>query len=150
MNEKMRSSVIGLILGQFSSPLPMAQTPEQKEPVAYLYNGVRLPKLPEWDREKYPYAVLREMVSETTPYAVYYSKQQPTLNSSGKVFICSLAYPGVVTYCDYTDGALAWRSTNTSLLTSTSVDGVFWTNTDILNEDGSVWLAASDPTPVYE
>ena len=43
MTEKMRSSVMGLILGQFSSPLPMAQ----KEPVAYLYNGVRLPKLPE-------------------------------------------------------------------------------------------------------
>ena len=54
MNEKMRSSVMGLILGQFSSPLPEVQ----KEPVAYLYNGVRLPALPEWDREKYPFAVI--------------------------------------------------------------------------------------------
>ena len=45
MNGKMRSSVMGLILSLFSSPLPEVQ----KEPVAYLYNGVRLPALPEWD-----------------------------------------------------------------------------------------------------
>lgn len=29
-----------------------------KLPVAYLYNGVRLPKLPEWNKETHPYAVI--------------------------------------------------------------------------------------------
>lgn len=137
---------MGLIFSLFSSPLPEVQ----KEPVAYLYNGVRLPKLPEWDRETYPFAVLRSTGEETAPYAVYYSKQTPTLNDSGKVFVCSLAYPGMVTYCDYIDGALVWRDTSTTLITSTSVDGVFWTNTDILDSTGEVYLAASDPAPIYE
>jgi hypothetical protein len=32
--------------------------------------------------------------------------------------------------------------------TSRHATDVFWTNTDILNEDGSLYLAASDPIPV--
>lgn len=62
MNDKMRSWVMGMLLGQVSSPLPMTQTPEQKEPVAYLYNGVELPDINEvWTDElkaEYPYAHL--------------------------------------------------------------------------------------------
>lgn len=30
------------------------------------------------------------------------------------------------------------------------VEDVKWSNFDILNEDGSVYLAASDPIPVYD
>ena len=29
-----------------------------KTPDGYSYNGVQLPKLPEWDKEMYPYAVI--------------------------------------------------------------------------------------------
>ena len=65
MTEKMRSSVMGLILSLFSSPLPEVQ----KQPVAYLYNGVRLPKLPEWDRETYPYATI-SVISHMTALTV--------------------------------------------------------------------------------
>lgn len=51
----LKSWLYGFCLGICGKPLPLAA---KKTPTAYSYNGVVLPKLPEWDREKYPYAVV--------------------------------------------------------------------------------------------
>lgn len=51
-----KSWLIGFALGLCGKPPPIAGS--RREPVAYLYNGVRLPKLPEYDKSVYPYAVI--------------------------------------------------------------------------------------------
>ena len=139
---------MGLILGQFSSPLPEVQ----KEPVAYLYNGVRLPKLPEWDRGKYPYAVI----------ALY-----NTSNNAGKyeLILCQniLSYDGenVVqekenNYLCYLTDNNTWNYINTYDFEEVVFIGdgeqtLIWTSSEIPNStDGSVYMAATKPAPVYE
>ena len=136
MNGKMRSSVMGLILGQFSSPLPEVQ----KEPVAYLYNGVRLPKLPEWDKETYPYAYILDAES------VYYLSlrdSQKTVITGGNVV-------------DYSDKHQAVNGEWVLSDESQNVGKVIWANYDVYYSDsaeevgGTLYLAASDPIPAYE
>lgn len=157
MTEKMRSCVMGLILGQFSSPLPMAQ----KEPVAYLYNGVRLPKLPERDREKYPFAVVMQEVSSSIYFAQAIAAPlytEETVSLAGKSLF-QLAYEQRYLLKSVIDETGTWKNwyelPNTYFNGRLEYDGatenvLVWTNHDILNEDGSVYLAASEPIPVYE
>ncbi|MBR5862186.1 MAG: hypothetical protein IKZ08_02550 [Bacteroidales bacterium] len=59
----LKSWLIGLIVGLVEKPMLLNAV--KKEPIAYLYNGVQLPKLPEWDKEQYPYAAVY--------YGIYYS-----------------------------------------------------------------------------
>jgi hypothetical protein len=75
MTDKMKSFVKGILLGLFGHPLPQG-----KEPVAYLYNGVRLPKLPEWDETAYPYAVICYMTAYEAiyDYPIYLAKVSNT------------------------------------------------------------------------
>lgn len=146
MNEKMRSSVMGLLLGQFSSPLPMAQ----KEPVAYLYNGVRLPKLPEWDREKYPYAYIWQASSGTYSLVFVNAPLYYQGELSGKDLICSngivssYALEGITK-----NGEWGNRIVESTLSLEVNVT-LIWCNTDVYDKAGEVYLAASDPAPIYE
>lgn len=157
MNEKMRSCVMGLLLGQFSSPLPMAQ----KEPVAYLYNGVRLPKLPEWDREKYPFVVVMQEVSSSIYFAQAIAAPlytEETVSLAGKSlfqlaydqsYLLKSAIQETGTWGDWYEVPKAYfqgRLENDGATENVLV----WTNHDILNQDGTVYLAASEPVPVYE
>lgn len=116
---------------------------QKKEPVAYLYNGVRLPKLPKTD---YPY----EMLVQNT-------------QNGGCVLLCmanpakrvdSNLYP-IVIYAPY----IACNATADGYgeFTNYDADGniavlykPIWANFDVLNADGTVYLAASEPVPVYE
>lgn len=142
MNSKMRSSVMGLILGQFSSPLPMAQ----KEPVAYLYNGVRLPKLPEWDRAVYPYAV---MIYRCVPQ-LYELRCLSADAYYGENFF--KASNGILSQCKDgvwgAFGTLEGESYAYVPLTS-SIDTLVWANFTMEN-NGTTYLIASEPIPVYE
>lgn len=109
----------------------------EKQPIAYLYNGVQLPPLPEG---KYPHLCI---VKSWTDY---------------RLFMTSMPLVGGVhttegtEYCVYTfaDGDDNWsfgfEGTGVGQWAMTAI----WTNTDILNEDGSVYLATSEPIPVYE
>lgn len=165
MNGKMRSCVMGLILGQFSSPLPMAQ----KEPVAYLYNGVRLPKLPEWDREKYPYAVILIYESYLTKKytAILYlmkdnNVRQAVDTGGGGIYFEYMYYQvGDIQYkVEYKDGEVVTEWGEPTVLTdslSFDVAKIKWANSDIVlaldttsGEAGTLYLATSDPVPVYE
>lgn len=164
MTDKMRSYVKGLLLGLCGKPLPITQ----KEPVAYLYNGVRLPDINTvWDKEKYPYAFIR--VSTETKTA--------RLHITSSIIKIRL-YDG---YPDVLDRAIAaadgsqrqfdyrpeeygenWIETEISDIRSENYsvgDTVFvysdatplrWVNCDVMTEDGIVLLKASEPIPVYE
>ena len=146
MNEKMRSSVMGLLLGQFSSPLPMAQ----KEPIAYLYNGIQLPPMPEWDKVKYPYAVIRKDLADQ--YFVEFTDKLYVYDGDNRNFWCyaPVKLKGYKWQDNqyYTDWKFELESEYTGVKHTAYY--IFWTNTDILNEDGSVYLSASEPIPVYE
>lgn len=126
-----------------------------------LYNGVKLPELPEWDREKYPYAVLVYGTGDSVPYWVYFCSNQPYINSSDKVVInektggtgLSLTGTKAIYYRYYNlENTVGWEDSPSysDLLSPISIskDRVFWGNADILNTDGTVYLGASDPIPL--
>jgi hypothetical protein len=129
------------------------------EPVAYLYghvakegetpthtiNGVGyvgevMPKLPEWDEETYRNACIGKAAGGSQ-FALSMSQSPCVYNGTAVV----VASPRL--FCMYNKGewrAIASGSGNMSL------GSVIWANHDILNEDGTTYLAASDPVPVYE
>ena len=160
MTEKMRSSVMGLLLGQFSSPLPMAQ----KEPVAYLYNGVRLTDIntvyTDELKVKKPYAVIVDN-SDGTYFMYCFTAPLTAVEIDGTIKLFVLppeTYPTYSYSCrHYKDGvwekpiAFSDMTNNNNKGKDDSFwRGAFWANYDILNEDGSVYLSASEPIPVYE
>ena len=155
MTRKMRSYVKGLILSLCGKPLPLTA---KKEPVAYLYNGVRLPKLPEWDRVAYPYAVISVYTKEFSGSGI----------AVGDYDLCLCKRPLTYNGKDITQGAndyyLVYRYSPGNAESGWVYDGeydleeviyldgsdVTWANPDILHTDGTVYLAASEPIPVYE
>lgn len=135
----------------------------EKEPVAYLYNGVRLPKLPEWDKETYPYAWIRGIESRdgTVKYylrvsseAIIYKKTTDLTSPISYRYVywqygTGNLYDGITT----DDTKWTMFRENTELDNFFNVTGfVFsWVNHDVINdEDGTVYQYATDPVPVYE
>jgi hypothetical protein len=128
-----------------SEPIPVYNA----EPVAYLYNGVRLPDINTvWtDKEKYPYAVIyRDNYGDHLVLAgscsawgsngFRFFPPKGGQNADGPVYEYNVNVQGD-----------AWELFSTFYwITFYPV----WTGTDIFNEDGSVYLSASEPIPVYE
>ena len=139
----------GIILALVSPPIPHVV---RKQPIAYSYNGVILPKLPEWDKTVYPYAVIGKVSNYPDVYILVMGENAPTYSSdTGKVTIAmsSTAKPLQVAKCasPYSawGGVADWSYHMCDFWTD-----FYWTNTDILDEDGTVYMAASEPIPVYE
>lgn len=137
----------------------------KREPVAYLYNGVRLPKLPEWDKTVYPYAWIIEESGIITgdEYHYFYLEcfpEQPKRNILGSFVTDSGAgtqlestYRKVIP--DYKGGGsdTDWGEFEEKAYSATVATSSYppvWSSFDVLNHDGTVYLAASDPVPVYE
>lgn len=169
MTKKMKGFLVGLLMGLVGR----AQLPQGKEPVAYLYNGARLPKLPEWDKEAYPYAAV-------TAYTDVHLDVYP--NASWDCYLFVSASPFYVFKRTYSDGdyvfylgslqdcvnwrcsvkkdedPTAWESCdpypydNRGVYYSDGTGGrALWSNHDITYDaEGTVYCAASDPVPVYE
>lgn len=150
----LRSWLTGFALGFSGKPLPLSTG---KKLVGYSYNGTVLPKLPEWDREMYPYAFMLDKPS------LYLCSSLPcaavqTVLSPGYMGIFATGDCDVIRYEPTTDGGSWQRVSETaeSFSTSEMIIGLaffdlLWTNTDIINtEDRTVFLAASEPIPVYE
>lgn len=145
------------------------------KPMAYLYNGVQLPPLPKWDKEKYPYAILRyyswpagSAAAGVTEADLVLSTSRPEYRRSGNNIVIS---PGMRKYyfCvfDDEDAALVSSASGINCIANTwtfegdavvegninsyDADDVFWSNTDIIDVfDNTVYFEASDPVPVYE
>ena len=115
-----------------------------REPVAYLYNGVRLPKLPEWDKAAYPYAIISKP-SYTTSYLLKCYTEDSDFHTSdngircfeGSAFLFAKEY-------DRAD----WTKRGFIKKTNSIKPYTIWANFDLLNEDGTVYLPASDPIPI--
>ena len=143
MNSKMRSSVMGLILGQFSSPLPEVQ----KEPVAYLYNGVELPALPERDKQTYPYAYI---VHGDSTYKIRFCSVPLVAVNLAQILSNTSSYHG--------EYEINYKLENGERVDETYAGGCWavWSNTDIYYKDslsdvgGTLAMVASEPIPVYE
>ena len=156
---------MGLILSLFSSPLPEAQ----KEPVAYLYNGVRLPKLPEWDREKYPFATISTIALLTERIVTLTFRKSWKQDVQGEDIpkdaiwvqpgdveykIRKLGYPAP-SIGSFKDAEWGEPIECAESLWS-DAKNILWTNKDIVSpgsidyEAGELILAASEPVPVYE
>lgn len=120
-----------------------------REPVAYLYNGVRLPKLPEWDKEAYPYAVIYK--NNLGKYKLLCSANRiiESIDGTGQATGYFQIPDGDWLRTGYSDGI--WgdfaQHSGQELLTLYTL---IWTNTDIHYADGTVYLAYSEPVPVYE
>lgn len=128
---------------------------------SYLYNGVELPALPEWDKTVYPYAVImRAKDYEQYPSAFegeYYlicsvSKfvfTHPSFNQYGGIDVDKGT--ALMSLYTPTEGDINWQSpqmvTWDKGFTEDIVDYV-WCNPEISREDGTIYLAASDPIPV--
>lgn len=121
----------------------------------YLYNGVKLPALPEYDQSVYPYVILQR-IPMTDGYAYYftgratpftraddYTIEQPDGTTVLLTDVMNLYDPeGCFEYL-LEDGWIYLG--NPSQVVSSATEVIFWTNTDIYEDDGSVFLAGSEP-----
>lgn len=165
----LKSWLTGFVLGLSGKPLPLCK----RQPVAYLYNGIRLPALPEWDREMYPYAYMAGMWSIQVDGTYSYIYAELTISSVPLSYDTLLPNykrlhaketASVKTYSasnEDNNGNIisGWNELvdlNTEIAAGSSKvfsgsPGYFWCNTDLYYyEDDTVYLAASEPIPVYE
>ena len=146
-----REWVTWLIAGLCSRPLPIGIP--GRTPVAYLYNGVRLPALPEWDMEALPCAAVFDLNDDM--YMLILSNL-PLLYRTSSYYLSGtsiLAYmcikdPNIASGAGFTANTWAFYHEET-LDTIMYMTGVFWRNLDGYDDNGNA-LAASDPVPVYE
>lgn len=124
-------------------------------PVAYLYNGVRLPNI---------YSLYTPELQKTHPFVwvsteskwhfIHLSTQMPCVNADGKLFFPNGAevrnYDIGVDWQEGDDFGWSINQTYEAGGVFVSAKWTFWANADILNEDGSVYIYASEPVPVYE
>lgn len=122
-----------------------------------LYNGVALPALPVWDKIKYPYVCMVRYFEDTTvgySTQVFMSAEPPIYDYAA--FQRTAKIPTPYLTCsndrDYVTPT-AWtnltESTSGDFIVSTMYD-IAWSNVDILKDDGTVYVAASDPVPVED
>lgn len=157
MNDNMRRFVKGLLSGLVGQPVGVPE----KEPVAYLYNGVRLPKQPEWDKTAYQYAaVVLWTKDDKYPFYCFCVSNAPFVavpdvefpEDVGSVNTTGQGHRWYV-YPTATTLDFAWEyfvEEKNGLSLDTYYSPTVWTNHDILREDGTVSLEATDPIPIYE
>lgn len=152
---------VGFELGLAGFSFPYSKP---RKPTAYLYNGIRLPALPEWDRGVYPFA----FIEYWTGYARLYVSDTPVGINTYKLTATS----------DYTKTVMgprdgeAWKRMEAALMSNgefvsdpafweaeensepTTICGrsdVLWANYDVYDYvQSETFLTASDPVPVYE
>lgn len=123
----------------------------------YLYNGVELPELPEWDRETYPYASIRY---DGTQFWVHAQTQAEKIVRYDDVFGYVYMVESYTTGKQWSlDDSGTWKlwdiiygikaDTECYSYQKTTEDYAVWTNYDVIWADtGDIFFAASDPVPV--
>lgn len=106
----------------------------------YLYNGIELPALPEYDKTAYPYAVIEKSQYGGELYFFHAFAEAPTMSGN------DITLSGDRVYCSSNSGE-DWGTLYNGTTISHGKGFIKWSNTDILNADGSVYLAASVPIP---
>lgn len=136
MGDAIDEELRGTLYLSASQPVLVVNTEQGR---SYLYNGIELPALPEYDITTYPYALI--FYYESYGYVFAASDTAKTTNSDGNVtfniYDTRLLYRIV-------DGV--WTSFSIVVISGEPT----WANYDILNADGSVYLAASKPILLAE
>ena len=144
-----QSLMMGWMVGKKLAGMRGKARTETEEPsgtiVGYSYNGVTLPALPEWDKETYPYAYIGHPGTtspNTDTYRLAFAKVALSVTvGDGYAYVSAL---NTIEY-DLVDGV--WTEASYTLYSANPI----WSNTDILSKaDSTVYLAASEPVPVYE
>lgn len=121
-----------------------------RQPIAYSYNGVVLPGLPETEGFAKAYIYRLGAANAVRHYVCFLNEPYYAYNVTGEY--CIGYRNGDVKFSKYPSGT-EW--TNKTVyenegLSSEMDNDLVWANFDILNEDGTVFLEASEPVPVYE
>ena len=161
-----RSRVLGTIIGTLSrGSFP------KREPVAFLYGhvakegetpthsingvdyvGVVAPKLPDRDKEKYPYCTI--FIGLTHEEIDFRASSATVLKSVTTNNLVHTAYSEYRTFYTW-EGREQWNEQGVSTAGSNTVycgaDKLLWTNHDIKDKNGVVQITKSaDPIPIYE
>ena len=126
----------------------------------YLYNGVPQPDINTvWvDKVTYPHAVMTTNSRDNTVYYLWLISKQTSIygESGNEVWGVQEGNASCAIYRSRAQGA--WEAANvfgSGVNTRDDFGGYYisgytpvWSNHDILNEDGSVYLSASEPIPV--
>lgn len=117
----------------------------------FLYNGVELPPLPEWDKAKYPYAAIANLTDRVSGLYFLELSSKAAYRDYGDVGTDDAYLPqdsDRATYAYVIGEDNAWEfvhAADAPLFGRYRVDSPVWASYDILNPDGSVFLAASNP-----
>lgn len=111
--------------------------------VNYLYNGVELPALPEWDKETYPYANIIFFEDSMGKYYKLTASAEPVSGVSADGYFSGFSGVAVQKWGVF-DYETAWEE---ATLNNTK-GNIIWANHDISTEDGTLYLAATEPVPV--
>ena len=142
------------------------QPEEEKTPIAYLYNGVRLPDINAvWtDKETYPYAYITHLkyVDETDSLdaVLLYLSDTAAYSFSLVDGVYMIPTGSKVQTYHFIDQEIVLGEESESTETYTAIHQMFdesngysavWASADIKGEsDEIVYFAASEPVPVYE
>lgn len=108
------------------------------------YNGVSLPASPGYATAVYPYACIVESALLAGVYTLYICSE-PFYYSAAEGNVRTVAGASLST-SKLTSGASAWGEIeNMDSIAGTTGFTPFWCNVDILDEDGAVYLAGSEP-----
>ena len=137
----------GIILGLCLPPVPQVV----RTPISYSYNGVVLPKLPEWDRSVYPYAFIF-VGSVLRRLTVLPEARHLTIPEGSETAFITAEEGMSYMSASYYEGSAAWGQFTTYTAEETKLlsNSPHWANYDIKNPDETVYLEASNPVPVYE
>lgn len=116
----------------------------------FLYNGVKLPALPEWDKTVYPYAFIYIVTLDgTTGVYTLVVSSSSVMGYDGNGIICPSATVGQ-RYTVSEDRWAAAAASDDFYIKRDNLIYTVWANFDVLNSDGSVYVAASEPVPVAD
>jgi len=137
----------------------------------YSYNGTVLPALPEWNKTVYPYAVIQMRDSSAIGgdgswMACLLGSNKPlSYDNANNNFCLETPWHTVNIYATNSEsvkdifsqsgvsvGLNEWGEASQFVDTGEvfTIDGLVWSNYNISDTDGSIYLSASEPVPVYE
>ena len=135
------------------------QEPQTPVPVAYLYNDVRLPDINAvWTDMNLASHCAKPVFDGEFYYSLYFSDAAPIWNGSETVWNGPVKlHTFILTNSDKIATAVGmpigqWfgGEKNSAGVKFTVSLPATWASVDILNVDGTLYLAASEPVPVYE
>ena len=127
----------------------------------YLYNGIELPELPEWDKDTYPYACIvrpragddnmRILIVSAASFIVEVRVGYGT-NIEFGVLLDNGVPAKRTESISIADNPLSWGEIAYDYTYSYGValgeHVILWSNTDVFDEDGEVFMEGTDPVPV--